>query len=48
MIEALGLGAVDFITKPYRVGELLARVDRLLQEPYRATERSQRTVVQFA
>lgn len=37
MVEALRLGAVDYLTKPYRPGELLARIERILQQRGLAT-----------
>ena len=33
MVQALDLGADDYVTKPFNSGELIARIGRVLREP---------------
>ena len=47
VVQALEAGADDYITKPFRLGELVARLRDLAREPLRSTQgpRSSRLVI---
>lgn len=52
IIEGLRLGADDYISKPFSVGQLLARIEAVLRRTQRASERKQelhigKTVIYF-